>query len=106
MIWSLTSRRARRTSGPENFQSSRKRTFSTQSGQNGHATTAVRGRLWTTKRTLAFWYPCHAHAFRNSVFRGGKCGIVGHRIGKETAASEVWIECKTVPYGRSSLFQF
>jgi len=35
-IWSLTSQRMRRTSGPESFQSTAKRTFSTLSARLGH----------------------------------------------------------------------
>src|SRR6187402_2167818 len=70
----------------------------------GLAIAATRSRL-TPIQTLAFWYPCHAHAPRDSLFGSEKCGIVAHRIGEETAASEIGIECKSVLCSRSCLFQ-
>jgi hypothetical protein len=57
-------------------------------------------------RTLALRYPGHAHALRDTLFGNEKCGVVAHRIGKETAASEVGIERKSVLYGGSRLVQF
>ena len=43
------------------------------------------------KRILAFRHPDQAHALSDTLFRSEECGIVAHRIGKETAASEMGI---------------